>query len=98
MLFWIVRIVAKKTKKEEVLEEPKVTDHFLVPKHEILSADEKQQILSEYNATEDQFPFLFNTDPVVKEIGAMPGDMIKITRISDTAGETLYYRFVVEAI
>ena len=90
--------MAKKTKKVDILEEPKVTDHFQVPKHEILSVEEKDQVLNQYNASEEQFPFLFNTDAVVKEIGAKPGDMIKISRISDTAGETTYYRFVVEAV
>jgi DNA-directed RNA polymerase subunit H len=90
--------VAKKTRKDEVVEETKVTDHVLVPKHEILSEEEKKQILSQYNATEDQFPFLFSIDPVVREIGAKPGDMVRIIRVSDTAGETTYYRYVVEAV
>lgn len=90
--------MAKKTRKDEVVEETKVTDHALVPKHEILSEEEKKQILSQYNATEDQFPFLFSIDPVVREIGAKPGDMVRITRVSDTAGETTYYRYVVEAV
>jgi DNA-directed RNA polymerase subunit H len=89
--------VAKKNKKDEVIEEVKVTDHVLVPKHEILSEEAKKEVLTKFNATEDQFPFLFIIDPVVREIGAKPGDMVKITRVSDTAGETTYYRFVVES-
>ncbi len=89
--------VAKKSKKDEVIEEVKVTDHVLVPKHEILSADEKKEVLGKFNATEEQFPFLFSIDPVAREIGAKPGDMVRITRKSDTAGETTYYRFVVES-
>lgn len=75
-----------------------MTDHVLVPTHEILSAEEKKEILAQFNATEEQFPFLFSIDPVVREIGAKPGDMLKITRASDTAGETTYYRFVVESV
>ena len=90
--------MAKKTKKDDVVEETKVTDHKLVPKHEILSEEEKKQILLQFNATEDQFPFLFSTDPVAREIGAKPGDMVKISRISDTAGQAVYYRYVVEAV
>jgi len=90
--------VAKRTKREDIVEETKVTDHVLVPKHEIIGEDEKKQVLTQFNATEEQFPFLFSTDPVVREIGAKPGDMIRITRVSDTAGETTYYRFVVEAV
>jgi DNA-directed RNA polymerase subunit H len=91
-------IVVKKSKKDEVIEEVKVTDHVLVPKHEILSDEEKKDILSRFNATEEQFPFLFSSDPVVREIGAKPGDMVRISRVSDTAGETTYYRFVVESV
>jgi len=90
-------VLAKKSKKDEVEEEVKVTDHVLVPKHEILSPEDKKEVLASFNATEEQFPFLFNIDPVVREIGAKPGDMVKITRVSDTAGETTYYRFVVES-
>ena len=90
--------MAKRTKREDTVEETKVTDHALVPKHEIMGEDQKKQILIQFNATEEQFPFLFSTDPVVREIGAKPGDMIRITRVSDTAGETTYYRFVVEAV
>ena len=90
--------MAKRIKKDEFVEENKVTDHVLVPKHEILSEEDKKEVLSQHNATEDQFPFLFSIDPVVREIGAKPGDMVKITRVSDTAGETTYYRFVVESV
>lgn len=90
--------MAKRTKKDEFVEEAKVTDHVLVPRHEILSEEEKKRILAQYSATEEQFPFLFSIDPVVREIGAKPGDMVKITRVSDTAGETTYYRFVVESV
>jgi DNA-directed RNA polymerase subunit H len=90
--------VAKKSKREEIIEEPKVTDHKLVPLHEILGDVEKKQILTQFNATEDQFPFLFSTDPVAREIGAKPGDMVRITRVSDTAGEAIYYRYVVETV
>ncbi|MDG7000315.1 MAG: DNA-directed RNA polymerase subunit H [Nitrososphaerota archaeon] len=90
--------MVKRNKKDENIEEPKVTDHVLVPTHEILSAEEKKEILAQFNATEEQFPFLFSIDPVVREIGAKPGDMLKITRASDTAGETTYYRFVVESV
>ena len=89
--------MAKKSKKEEVFEESKVTDHVWVPKHEILTDEQKKELLTQFNATEDQFPYLFLIDPVVREIGAKAGDMVKISRTSDTAGETTYYRYVVES-
>ena len=73
------------------------TDHFLVPKHELLTADESKAILMKFNATADQFPFISSTDATAKSIGAKAGDFIRITRKSETAGETVYYRYVVEA-
>ncbi|MDA4121668.1 MAG: DNA-directed RNA polymerase subunit H [Thaumarchaeota archaeon] len=88
------RTKAKKAEEELPF---KVTDHFLVPKHELLTPDESQDILKRYNSTADQFPFIASTDSAAKSIGAKAGDFIRVTRKSETAGETVYYRFVVEA-
>jgi DNA-directed RNA polymerase subunit H len=88
-----------RTKAKKVEEELpfKVTDHFLVPKHELLTSEESKDILKSYNSTANQFPFIASTDPAAKSIGAKAGDFIRVTRRSETAGETVYYRFVVEA-
>jgi len=48
------------------------------------------------NASPSQFPYLLNTDPLAKEVGAKPGDFVRITRRSETAGSSTYYRYVVE--
>lgn len=74
----------------------KVIDHIYVPKHEILSKEEARKIIRRYNAILGQLPYILSTDPVAVEIGAKPGDVIKITRKSETAGEAIYYRLVVE--
>jgi len=87
---------AKAKKAEEELPF-KVTDHFLVPKHELLTPEESKEILTRYNSTANQFPFIASTDAAAKSIGAKAGDFIRVTRRSETAGETVYYRFVVEA-
>ena len=55
--------MAKKTKKEDIVEETKVSDHSLVPKHEIMNEVDKKQVLTQFNATEEQFPFLFSLPP-----------------------------------
>ena len=55
-------------------------------------------MLRKYNATaHTSFPFISSTDAAAKSIGAKAGDFIRITRKSETAGETVYYRYVVEA-
>ena len=81
---------------EEDESEFDVLSHIYVPKHEIVRPNEVEGVTSKYNATPDQFPYILRSDPVVKAIGAKPGDLVKITRKSETAGETVYYRFVVE--
>ncbi len=74
---------------------PGLFDHVLVPVHEIVPEDEVQQILAKWNITKENLPKILKTDPAVQEIGAKPGDVIRIYRESPTAGKTVYYRVVV---
>jgi len=74
----------------------KASKHVFVPKHEIVPKEEIPEILARYHATLEQLPYILTTDPNVVELGAKPGDVIKITRKSETAGVTEYYRLVVE--
>ena len=80
----------------EIVKEFKPSAHRDVPKHEIVPKEEVDSILKSYNATYEQFPFILTTDPVVLELQAKPGDLIKITRDSKTAGSSVYFRLVVE--
>jgi len=72
-----------------------ISKHILVPKHEILSEEEVKKLLEKYNITKSQLPKILASDPMVKKIGAKVGDVIKITRKSPTAGESIFYRVVV---
>jgi len=74
-----------------------ILEHELVPKHEILSEEEKKKLLQRYGIDESKLPKILSKDPVVKALKAKPGDVLRITRKSITAGETVYYRIVVEA-
>jgi DNA-directed RNA polymerase subunit H len=71
-------------------------DHELVPKHEIVSEGELKPVLSKFSVEKEQLPKLKVQDPVCKEIGAAVGDVVRITRKSQTAGEADYYRLVIE--
>jgi DNA-directed RNA polymerase subunit H len=94
-----VKLGAKK-KKVELL--PKsfpvfdIFEHALVPFHEILNEKEKNQLLTQYKVKPYQIPQIKSGDPAVKAIGAKPGDILKVTRKSTTAGEHITYRYVVE--
>jgi len=52
--------------------------------------------LSQYRVQPYQFPRLRTSDPGAKAIDAKPGDIVKITRASPTAGKYVSYRYVVE--
>ena len=73
-----------------------VPDHVFVPKHEILTKKEAEQVLENINCNPTDLPFIFVNDPAILGLGVKPGDMIKISRSSGTAGESIYYRYVVE--
>ena len=70
--------------------------HDLVPKHGLLNADEAKEVLERYHIKPFQIPYIKSTDPAVRAIGAKPGDMVKVIRKSATAGESDFYRYVVE--
>jgi DNA-directed RNA polymerase subunit H len=72
-----------------------VLDHEMVPKHEILTQQEKKEILEKFGVEKEQLPVILESDPVAKAIGAKAGDVLRIIRKSQTAGETVYYRTVV---
>jgi DNA-directed RNA polymerase subunit H len=71
-------------------------EHRLVPVHEILEEEEKQQLLATYRVQPYQLPQILSSDPAVKAIGAKPGDVLRVIRKSPTAGEHIAYRYVVE--
>jgi DNA-directed RNA polymerase subunit H len=79
--------LAEKTKIE-------IFKNELVPKHEILNEDNKADLLKTLNISSSQLPKILSNDPAVKALGAKKGDVIKIMRKSQTAGEYNYYRLV----
>ena len=73
-----------------------IFDHAMVPKHEIMTVEEKQRLLDEYRVKPYQLPRIKASDPAAKAIGARPGDIVRIIRDSQTAGKYTAYRYVVE--
>ena len=81
-LFWIETLMVD------------ITQHKLVPNHSIISNEEKEQLLQKYNLVSyNQLPIIMKNDPVAKYYGGKRGDVFKINRPSETAGEYVTYRF-----
>lgn len=74
----------------------KVTNHIFQPKHEILSKEDAEKILKKFNVKTNQLPYIMSNDKGLEDLDVRPGDIIKITRKSPTAGESVYYRYVVQ--
>uniref|UniRef100_A0A7C2FXX9 DNA-directed RNA polymerase subunit Rpo5 n=1 Tax=Thermosphaera aggregans TaxID=54254 RepID=A0A7C2FXX9_9CREN len=72
-----------------------ILEHELVPKHEVLDPKEAAEVLKNLGLHPWQLPWISIDDPVVKAIGAKPGDIIRIYRKSPTAGTSIAYRYVV---
>lgn len=67
----------------------------MVPKHELLTEDQKQKLLKTLGVSLRHLPKIKEDDAVIKRLAAKHGDVIKITRNSSVAGEYIYYRAVV---
>jgi len=69
--------------------------HEMVPKHEIMPEENEAEFMKKYHiVAKNKMPKILYSDPIIRIIGAVPGNIIKITRPSQTAGENIYYRCV----
>ncbi|WP_096390449.1 DNA-directed RNA polymerase subunit H [Halopenitus persicus] len=72
-----------------------VTDHELVPNHELLDDPEAvEEVLAEYNVSKTDLPRIKRTDPALPD-EAEPGDVVKIVRESRTTDQATVYRLVI---
>jgi DNA-directed RNA polymerase I, II, and III subunit RPABC1 len=71
-----------------------VSKHILVPKHELVRDEEEvKSIIHNFNLkSKFQLPLILKTDAMAKYLGLKNGDVVRITRVSPTAGEYIMYR------
>lgn len=82
-----------------------VLQHKLVPEHRVLTEKEAEDILKTLRVTKDQLPKIRLDDPAMKvlqverrskhEPEIREGDVVKITRVSETAGVSEAYRLAI---
>jgi|TARA_B110000261_G_scaffold163721_1_gene210559 DNA-directed RNA polymerase subunit H (RpoH/RPB5) len=70
-----------------------ITKHDLVPIHRVLPLNEKATLLSRFKIT--QLPVILSSDPVCRYYGCLPGNIMEITRESETCDLYTLYRLVV---
>lgn len=92
--WWFVGVffwgwLAKLVKAEFILR------HTLVPKAEVLSESEAEELLKKLGVRREQLPWMLEDDPLAKAIKAKSGDIVKLIRKSPVAGEAIAYRVVV---
>jgi DNA-directed RNA polymerase subunit H len=73
-----------------------ILKHKLVPDHVVLSKSEVKKVIKKLDIHPEQLPKIKIDDPVAKAVGAKPGDVLKITRKSQTAGKFVTYRLVLD--
>lgn len=71
-----------------------ISKHRKVPKHRIISDDEKTKLMKDLKITKfKQLPKIDSQDAMARWIGARPGDVIEVTGMCETSGENKRYRY-----
>jgi DNA-directed RNA polymerase subunit H len=70
--------------------------HTLIPEHIKLLDKEKNELLATYHVTLRELPKIKKEDPAIQHLNLQEGDVVKIMRTSPTAGNSVFYRGVID--
>jgi DNA-directed RNA polymerase subunit H (RpoH/RPB5) len=71
-----------------------ITKHEYQPKFNLVDESEEKEILQQYSLkSKSKLPWININDPISQYFGLVPGNIIKITRFSETSGEYITYRY-----
>ena len=75
-------------------------EHQLVPEHRLVPEADAEGVLKTLRITKDQLPKIHRSDPVIQVLERIEGPIeegriIKVTRVSGTAGVSEAYRLVI---
>lgn len=73
-----------------------VNAHQLASKHQKVSDSERESLFKRYNIDSKSLPKIKREDPAIAHLKLKHGDVVKVERVSKTAGKTIYYRGVVD--
>jgi DNA-directed RNA polymerase subunit H (RpoH/RPB5) len=72
-----------------------ISKHHLVPKHILLTTEDAEAVMSEYNIKKKDMGRIYRDDPMARYLHAQPDDIIRIIRETVNSGYSTYYRLVV---
>lgn len=85
-------LLAEKVQEIQIVE----ARHYLVPEHVLIRKEKVDELMADLGIKKDSLPKISKLDPAIKPLKPEKGDIIKIIRDSNTAGQAIYYRRVVQ--
>jgi len=74
-----------------------ITEHISVPKHEVLTKEEGENVLESYRARKRDMPLIRTNEDVAKYYNMKPGEITRIYRASPLTCEAIAYRLVIKS-
>jgi DNA-directed RNA polymerase subunit H len=74
-----------------------IVEHMLVPKHEVLTKEEGDNVLESYRSRKRDMPLIRTNEDIAKYYNMKPGEITRIYRPSPLTCESIAYRLVIKS-